>query len=220
MSTNIENHPDREALERQIQDQLAKARDLLQEVAKLETASSQTAAESDESKMRQTAEREYFRSVFSSMLDEVTALQGTAERLARKLVDVIEDIERTLGPDPEFPSLPINPTVSESVNTSQSEDSELKPTPVAMPVDLIEEDSTSTVLVHGLDSASKALAFKRFVEVLPNVSKVSTHEFAAGVLRLNVISEGTLSAPNIAAWDEAGRLEVVRTAPGLIEVAL
>ncbi|MGD9711185.1 MAG: hypothetical protein AB7V46_03855 [Thermomicrobiales bacterium] len=47
-----------------------------------------------------------YRELFSEMLDDITQLQGHAERLARTLTDAIDALEDELLPDVSFPSLP------------------------------------------------------------------------------------------------------------------
>jgi hypothetical protein len=70
----------------------------------LETASAQHAE-------ARRAERSQFRALFSTMLDEVTVLQGQLERLARRVADSLDDLEsdhpmetlpETAAPSPEL----------------------------------------------------------------------------------------------------------------------
>jgi len=60
-------------------------------------------------------------------------------------------------------------------------------------------------------SATVALSIQRFVAGLPGVVAATTREYAAGQLRLEVMSRGAIRADEIGLWP-GGRLVVVEQA--------
>ena len=93
-SSQIEDDaPPGNAIERRIEEQIARATALLEEALQLKAEASDPAdALTSASHLRQE-ELEKYRLALSSMLDDVTEIQGAAERMARKLVDVIDDLD-------------------------------------------------------------------------------------------------------------------------------
>jgi hypothetical protein len=88
-----------ESFDRLIQDNIGRAGELLRQAMELrETASLEVAAARVEAERDRTADRVRYRSLFAATLDEVTALQGQAERLARRLADALDDVEAALPP--------------------------------------------------------------------------------------------------------------------------
>jgi len=96
-----------ESFDQLIQRNVSQAGALLRETVDLRE---NAAADADHAKHQLeeqgTENRERYRALFSVMLDEITSLQGQAERLARRLTDAIDQLESELGPGTEFPSLP------------------------------------------------------------------------------------------------------------------
>ena len=138
-----------ESFDQLIQQNVSQSGQLLREAIALKEAATHDA---DDAKIRlhqeQNQDREQSRALFSTMLDEITALQGQAERLARRLTDAIEVLESQLPPGAEFPSLPNNLTgvieaghhVPETAGALVDEDAPDPPLaePVAVEPDAIE----------------------------------------------------------------------------------
>jgi hypothetical protein len=88
-----------ESFDQLINDNITRAGDLLREAAARksegELALRQTTAEFEQ---RQLAERGNYRRIFSSLLDEITAVQQNVERLARQVSDALDDLEAVTQP--------------------------------------------------------------------------------------------------------------------------
>lgn len=86
-----------ESFDRLIQDNIAKSGDLLRQAMDVkETASAEIAAAQVEVARKRAGDQSRYRLLFSVMLDELTELQGQAERLARRLTDALDEIENEL----------------------------------------------------------------------------------------------------------------------------
>lgn len=95
-----------ESFDQLIQDNVSQASHLLREAADLrENAAVDASSAKHQFEEERTNERERYRALFSMMLDEITSLQGQAERLARRLTDAIDVLEAELRPGAEFPHL-------------------------------------------------------------------------------------------------------------------
>ncbi|CAN5553072.1 hypothetical protein BH23CHL5_BH23CHL5_05690 [soil metagenome] len=96
-----------ESFDSVITENISRSGDLLREAASMRESA---ALESEAAHYRLSGElqavRESFRSTIATLLDDVTDLQGQAERIARRLTDVLDDLESQLMPGPDFPALP------------------------------------------------------------------------------------------------------------------
>lgn len=100
-----------ESFDQLIQTNVSQAGSLLREAIDLrENAAADAEHASHQIEAVRTEDRERYRALFSLMLDELTGLQGQAERLARRLSDAIDQLESELGPGTEFLPLQINLT--------------------------------------------------------------------------------------------------------------
>ncbi|CAN5888494.1 hypothetical protein BH24CHL4_BH24CHL4_12200 [soil metagenome] len=100
-----------ESFDQLIQSNVTQAGALLREAIDLrENAAADAANAKHQVETDRTQDRERYRALFSVMLDEITSLQGQAERLARRLTDAVDQLESELGPATEFPPLPSNLT--------------------------------------------------------------------------------------------------------------
>jgi hypothetical protein len=277
-----------ESFDQLIQSNVATAGELLREsVALRESAAAE--AESTGRQLRESRAREldHFRALFSVMLDEVTLLQGYAERLARRLEDALDSLEAQLPPGAGFPPLPTaipddlearlddenpvgetepealpqavakegldEPRAAETtiddgamapspgpetgrqnlepaagvVPAAGAADS-LSETPVVSELAAVatlaapetREPGPFMVLVHGVPRAATALSLKQHLEQLTGVERVEPREFAAGVLRLQLIATRDLVEEDLSGWSQGLALETIHTRPGLLEVRL
>ncbi len=96
-----------ESFDTLIAENISRSGDLLREAASVRE---NAALESEAAQLMLSGElqsvRESFRSTVATLLDEVTDLQGQAERIARRLTDVLDDLEGQLMPGSDFPTLP------------------------------------------------------------------------------------------------------------------
>lgn len=96
-----------ESFDELMQSSVGNAGDILREAIEMREAAARDRLEAIEVASHQRAETLLaYRSVFSGMLDDVTQLQGDAERIARRLSDAIDALEAELQPAVAFPSLP------------------------------------------------------------------------------------------------------------------
>src|SRR5262245_50963112 len=88
-----------------IQDNIARSGDLLrQAMDMLESAAADVAAAQADAARQRADDRSRYRILFSAMLDELTALQGQAERLARRLTSALDELELDLPIGDSSPS--------------------------------------------------------------------------------------------------------------------
>ncbi|MEA2511241.1 MAG: hypothetical protein QOJ59_728 [Thermomicrobiales bacterium] len=88
-----------------IQDNIARSGDLLRQAMTMrESAAVEIATAQAEAARQRVDDRSRYRILFSAMLDELTALQGQAERLARRLTVALDEIEADLPPGAAPPS--------------------------------------------------------------------------------------------------------------------
>lgn len=101
-----------ESFDQLIQKSVADAGEILREAVEMRE---QAARETSTAATRTIEQRERqiaaFRALYSEMLDDITALQGQAERLARRLSDAIDALEAELQPEIAFPALADSLTV-------------------------------------------------------------------------------------------------------------
>jgi hypothetical protein len=235
-----------ESFDQLIQKSVGDAGTILREAIELRERTARESAEAAESAQAiRAAQVESFRSLYSGLLDDVTALQGTAERLARRLTDAIDALEAELHPDVAFPALPnsLTPELASRIDEPALEDAIPVSEPVSLPEPQVAEEekpliaepvSSSTgsdlpidsepgrfvLLVHGVPNAATALSLKSYLDDLSFVSRVEPREFAAGVLRLQVMLDRALQREDLLAWDGGRELAVVLSRPGLLEVKL
>jgi hypothetical protein len=96
-----------ETFNRLIHENISQASSLLREAIDLrEGAERDVSSARERLEEERTREREEYRALFSEMLDEITALQGRAERIARQLADALDRIEEELPAGAPFPPLP------------------------------------------------------------------------------------------------------------------
>jgi len=89
-----------------IQDNIARSGELLRQAMEMrESANVEIAAAQAEAARQRADDRSRYRIHFSAMLDELTALQGQAERLAHRLTLALDEIESDLPPAATAPSL-------------------------------------------------------------------------------------------------------------------
>ena len=82
------------------------------------------------------------------------------------------------------------------------------------------EETSTTILVHGVPRATTALSLKRYLEGLSAVHAVEPREYAEGVLRLQVSSDGPIGLDDLRGWSEAAGMEPVTTDETFLEVKL
>jgi hypothetical protein len=261
-----------------IQDSVSRAGDLLRQAA--------TQAESAQSDVGK--ERLHYRALFAAMLDEVTALQGQAERLARRISDALDETEARLPPGGLFPPItdvlpgafeeppptddghggvseapshtsdsaelnggaPSAPDEAPAPRAGAGETSPATQPPSVIPESAVQaglevtperspaepglrrpvvpngsgaedaETVVSTLLLHGVPRAASALSLKSYLEQLDYVSAVEPREFAAGVLRLQIVGNRALRFADLSGWEASGRLEALNSRSGLIEARL
>jgi hypothetical protein len=95
-----------QSFESLIQDNIARSGELLRQAVDMrESAATEIAAAQAEAAQQRADDRARYRILFSAMLDELTALQGQAERLARRLTSALDEIELDLPPGDTAPVL-------------------------------------------------------------------------------------------------------------------
>lgn len=127
-----------------IEEQLARAAQLLREAAEIRTTLARQSASAEATASEAlNEERQRTRTLLAAVLDDVTELQGQAERIARRLSDALDEIEELLPPpgEAEFvsaqrnaqPALPLPP---------EDDGTEEPPAPATDDTILIEPDES------------------------------------------------------------------------------
>lgn len=190
-----------------------------------------------------SAERQRYRALLSAILDDVTALQGQSERLARRVSDALEELEANLPAPGETTGLVMSPltagpppeteaAIRESAGATPTANHHSATARESLTTASIAADpphtrsseqnvrASTTLLVHGMPRASAALDLKGHIESLPFVISVEPREFAAGLLRLQVDGVRPLTLGDLAGWTMADRIELDRASDSLLEVRL
>jgi hypothetical protein len=92
-----------------IQENIARSGDLLREAMDLrESAARELAEARAEAARLRAAQQTRLREILNGILDDLSVLQGQAERVARRAADALDEVEASLPPGPETPR-PITP---------------------------------------------------------------------------------------------------------------
>lgn len=237
-----------ESFDQLIQKSVGDAGDILREAIEMrELAAQESVDAAHRVSALQKSQLESFRSRYSELLDDVSALQGVAERLARRLTDAIDVLEAELQPQVDFPALPnsLSPELAsridspaDALSSIETEEIAALPEPVVVdttttpplppkpkPNDVVETsvrsgDDAFILLVHGVPNAATALNLKAHLEGLPFVSGIEPREFAAGMLRLQLQVDRELVQSDFRDWDGGTAVTVIHHRPGLLEVRL
>jgi hypothetical protein len=168
--------------------------------------------------------RQRQRDAIAALRDDVLQTQARAVELAmavRGLEQEMTSLDNRLSEASAEPAahteelLPA--AVSDQANeaggdTGETAHESSTPTLIDTPPVVPQPAATSVVIaVEQVPSATVALSIQRFVAGLPGVVAATTREFAAGQLRLEVMSRGAIRVDEIGLWP-GGRLVVVEQA--------
>lgn len=228
-----------EGFDRLIQENIARSGDLLRQAAeRRETAIQEVQQVRAESERRRTDQQ----ATLTHLAEEMLGLQQRVGELTRRIMVALDDLDApatsTLAlPDPlpapvlsvtgtahaATAALPAEPAASiaetsDALNPATPEATSTAPDASS----LAEEEGARpvSVVVHGLPRAAAALAFQRYLAGLATVEAVEAREFAAGVLRLEVLARSPLSLDDLRGWDGGADLQPMHMLPSVIEVAL
>ncbi len=178
-----------ESFDELMQSSVGNAGDILREAIEMREAATRDRHEAIAVSSRQHSETLLtYRAVFSGMLDDVTQLQGDAERIARRLSDAIDALEAELQPAVAFPSLPtsLNAQIASTVESPDSaldafDDMEALATeelgPISdqmSPLDVLPAHSSITPAPEPPPAATTAAEDKPFILLMHGVSKAAT----------------------------------------------
>lgn len=98
-----------ESFDRLIQENIARSGDLLREAMDLRESAARELAEAraEAARLRATQQAR-LREILNAILDDLSALQGQAERVARRAADALDEVEASLPPGPDV-ARPIMP---------------------------------------------------------------------------------------------------------------
>ena len=93
-----------ESFDRLIQENIARSGDLLREAMDLRESAARELAEAraEAARLRATQQAR-LRELLNEILDDLSVLQGQAERVARRAADALDEVEASLPPGPEAP---------------------------------------------------------------------------------------------------------------------
>lgn len=98
-----------ESFDRLIQENIARSGDLLREAMELRESAARELAEAraEAARLRATQQAR-LREILNAILDDLSALQGQAERVARRAADALDEVEASLPPGPDV-ARPVTP---------------------------------------------------------------------------------------------------------------
>jgi len=206
----------------------------LQQAATTRELARQQAAEAQ---ARVAAERETQRRLLADLGADVSALQTDLTRLAARVSAALDAIASASSD-----AMPQPPPASESdaaEAAAQATPSPAVPRPElarepiapradgadAVPIPTRTEPaqgdaSPVTVLVHGVPRAAAALSLQRHLAALPHVEAVEAREYAAGILRLQVLARRPLAVADLDGWEAGAGLTPVHVLDDVFEVRL
>jgi hypothetical protein len=121
-----------ESFDKVIHDNVSHSSDLLRRAAESQQAAHRALAEANaNAAAARAADQTRFRELFSTLLDEVTTLQGQLERLARRVADTLDDLESESAPTPPARTAAPQPEPSESAAAPSTQTHEEDEQPVA-----------------------------------------------------------------------------------------
>ncbi len=175
-----------ESFDQLIQKSVTDASELLREALEMrEAASREIEAASKSAESARTSQLETYRSLFSEMLDEITLLQGHAERLARRLTDAIDALEAQLLPEVDFPGLPTTLTAELATTIDEPPDAGVEPAVSVRSVESVELESThvddGAVVASQVDSDAERVEEEAITTVAPDLSPAESPETAEDV---------------------------------------
>jgi hypothetical protein len=195
-----------ESFDQIIQDNVARAGELLRHAASMrESAEESLATAKQELEQSREAERKDFRALLSGLLDDVTTMQVQIERLARKVADALDSVESTLPINGELDRLPTDlpdPTPAIAAGAAAEwQPSALDPTPDEIgPAETTDTEAAAMGTVQAV--ADEPYEIEAEIAAAEATEQAEVAEFAAQAAKDSVESEETESTE--AVGDELG----------------
>jgi hypothetical protein len=140
-----------ESFDQVIHDNVSHSSDLLRKAAESQEAAHRALAEATaRAAAARAADQTRFRDLFSTLLNDVTTLQGQLERLARRVADTLDDIEAESAPAATEPS-PAKPSLAAESQALGAVDEHDQPSPPEEPFE--EENVAPGVTSEDLDAS-------------------------------------------------------------------
>jgi hypothetical protein len=224
-----------------IRDNVDRAGQLLREAASSRERADEALANAEaETEKRKVADKAAYRAIFSSLLDEVTTLQGQLERLARRVADALDEIEADLPPGPlpvasssapaaltagEEPIIPPKPepipdpveislqsSIAQAERVAESDDDDSPPSgPTGGDAEILQTAVEMPALADAPPGAETEAAIEQD-DVVPSVqaSPIDVDEVVAGAE--NEADEIAFAAPNEEVSESSSESEVLAVA--------
>jgi hypothetical protein len=208
-----------ESFDRVIADNVARSSELLRQAMDRQAGavSGLTKAQEEQERQREQ-ELSRQRVLLAALLDDITQLQGQAERLARRVADALDEVESEL---PAGDDLTIAEPAAADAEAVPPEIVPFDPdAPVAEAGETTTEPRQLTVLAHRLPNAAAARSLREHLAGLAHVSAVEPREFADGVMRLEVTMTSALTVDDLRGWVGGGDFEPITQRADLIEIRL
>jgi hypothetical protein len=240
-----------ESFDRIIGENIRRSGELMVEtVALREQARAQAAefaSERGEFDAARQVDREKYRHLVQTALNDVAATRPVIDQLVERLQAALvafgeeppptapaaaETLTPAVGPDAAPPapapaSVDAEPEVEAAPPAPEVEAQAIAAEPVTEPVpevalagDAAAGNRTVEVLAHGVGTAAIAISLQRTLRELAYVTNVEAREFADGVLRLQVEAGSELRQPDLAEWLSRHDGHIANTSGNLLEINL
>jgi hypothetical protein len=182
-----------------------------------------------EARKRETAdaaiedERERYRALLQSALDEARSVQPVIEALTTRLQEALEDISpgepgavpeavspaaqvtaepapERLTPDVPDVATPGLPLVEQPGIISDDASVVQAPETLPQPPSPDEKSATIEILAHGVPSAALAIGLQQMLREIDAITRVEAREFADGELRLHLECTGEIPDKSFTEW--------------------
>ncbi|HVL25820.1 MAG TPA: hypothetical protein VM450_17145 [Thermomicrobiales bacterium] len=241
-----------ESFDRIIGENIRRSGELMVETVALreqaQAQAAQFAAERAEFETTRRDDREKYRHLVQTALNDVAAARPLIDQLVERLQEALvgfgeEPGEGVATEPPAMPEAAVEVT-SETVAAMTTPAPELTPEPplevetgpdaTSETPDTIEPTAPATaedaglvagrrtveLLAHGVGTAAIAISLQRTLRDLEQVSSVEAREFANGVLRLQVEADGPIGAADITEWLEKHEGQVANASDRVLEINL
>ncbi|HWV22763.1 MAG TPA: hypothetical protein VNZ58_01115 [Thermomicrobiales bacterium] len=193
------------------------------------------------------ADRDHYRAIVQTALDEAASIQPVIDAMVGKLQDVLTRIDNpvaepvtnaisSISAPSESPAEVEEPTLTEpdasepvasapepSPEIPEPIQTEPEPESVSAEIPAIEEPKASAprtiqILAHQVPNAKTAIALQKMLRGIDIVTSVDAREFANGELRLAVTATGPLPEDTLTAWLTDNAGELTSSTETVVEV--
>lgn len=164
------------------------------------------------------ADRDRYRALVQSALDEAASARPIIDGMVGKLRDVLARLDEPDTTAPDMPAAPDEPILTEpdAPEPATATEPAAEPAPEPAPA----TPRTIQVLAHQVPNAKTAIALQKMLRDLEVVTDVDAREFANGELRLAVVATDVLPQDALDAWVAEHGGKAFHASPAVLEITL